>query len=176
VFVGTTSGSAALPVPSGWSTSFGYSTGYAINDSGQVAGYGLGSLYQAFIGTASGSTVVPVPTGATDAQISFGSLNHSGVLVGGSDLNGAGTAGWIWDAADGTRLLNLFVPAGWNITDAISISNSGLILAQGSFDGGASEYVELSPEAPEPASAVLGVTGLLLLCMGFGHKRPRRER
>jgi hypothetical protein len=44
-------------------------------------------------------------------------------------------AGGFWDIVNGTRLLNSLVPAGWNTTNALSVSNSGLILAQGSLSG-----------------------------------------
>lgn len=55
---------------------------------------------------------------------------------------------WIWDATNGTRLLKNCVPTGWNIFNAISISNNGLILAQGSLNGGTVQYVELVPAIP----------------------------
>jgi hypothetical protein len=57
-------------------------------------------------------------------------------------------AGGFWDIVNGTRLLNSLVPAGWNTTNALSVSNSGLILAQGSLSGGASQYVELVLAVP----------------------------
>jgi hypothetical protein len=167
-FIGTTAGSTAIPLTAGFSTSYGTAindsgqvvgtgsngtfigtTGgmtavplhnpQAINDSGQVAGNGSnGTTMQAYIGTALGSTLIPLPFGATYSNIYYGSLNHFGEVVGFSDAGG-----WIWSTTTGTALLNSLVPAGWDITDAISISNNGLILAEGSFNGGANEYVEL---------------------------------
>jgi hypothetical protein len=155
-------GSTAIPLPIGWTTA----EGLAINTSGQVAGFGNnGSANQAFIFTSSGNTAIPLPTGVSSVTVTEQSLNDSGVVVGSSSY---GTqVGWIWDASDGTQLLNNLVPSGWVISNAISISDSGLILAQGSFDGGATEYVELSPAAssstPEPGTCLLAGAGLLLL-------------
>lgn len=96
------------------------------------------------------------------------SLNDLGVVVGYSDAGG-----WIWDASDGTQLLNNLVPAGWDVAEALSISDNGLILAQASFDGGPLEYVELDP-APEPRTYSLVGVGLLLL--GFARRATLRRQ
>jgi MYXO-CTERM domain-containing protein len=74
--------------------------------------------------------------------------------------------GWIWSASSGTQLLNNLVPSGWVISGAIGISQNGLILAQGSFNGGASQYVELVPvvpTTPAPSTGFLALGGLLLV-------------
>jgi hypothetical protein len=161
-FIGTPSGgTTVVPLPEGWISAQSAS----INDSGQIAGYGDTSSggFMAFIGTSTGSSAIPLPTGATSATTSTdttGILNNAGDVVG---MSNAG--GWIWDATDGTLLLNpLLVTSGWNITDAISISNNGLILALGTFDGGTTQWVELTPqttgEAPEPSTLILCGVGL----------------
>jgi hypothetical protein len=172
-FIGTASGMTAIPLVSGWH----FAEGFSINDSGQVAGWGFsGSRYQAFIGTTSGSTAIALPTGAAYAETnsSAGSLSNSGQVVGFSDVGG-----WIWDASNGTQLLNTIVPSGWNISNAVSISNDGqLILAYGSYDGGDEEFVELSaPNAtatPEPGTILLACAGLLLV--GIARMRYRGAR
>ena len=169
-FIGTASGSTAIPLPSGW----GGAWGWAINASGQVAGYGYnGGFAQAFIFTTLGSTAIPLPAGASSATVSFQSLNDSGVVVGDSYVGG-----WIFDASDGTQLLNNLVPSGWDITNAISISDSGLILAQGSFNGGSTEYVELDPTTPEPGTCLLAAAGLMLLAFARRavSRRPRASQ
>lgn len=161
-FIATVSGiTALLPPPLGWSIS----AGTAINDSGQVAGnlFSVGDEppSQVFIGSASGSTAIPLPAGATYAGTTSACLNNSGVVVGYSDAGG-----WAWSASSGTQLLNTMVPSGWSISNAISISQNGLILAYGSFNGGTSQYVELiptTPTTPAPGAGFLAVVGLLLV-------------
>jgi hypothetical protein len=161
-FIGTPSGSVVLPLPTGW----GIANGTAINNSGQVAGQVADialSGGQAFIGTTSVITLIPLPAGATHASASeYGCLNDAGVVEGTSD-QGA----WIWDASNGTRLLSHLVPSGWTISSAASISQNGLILGQGSFNGGSTQFVELVPAAvpttPAPATGFLAITGLLFV-------------
>jgi hypothetical protein len=142
-FIGTTTSSTTIPRPAGWLNALGY----AVNDSGQVAGYGLtssvGGPTQAFIGTTAGSTAIPLPFGATIATATWNSLNNSGQVVGSSDAGA-----WIWDAVNGTRLLNTLVPAAWKLDGAFGISNNGLILASASYNDGPDQYVELTPVTP----------------------------
>lgn len=148
-----------IPLPSGWS-----STGAAVNDLNQVAGiaYGVVPNGQAFIGTASASTIIPLPPGATYAEVQGECLNNSGVVVGQSDAGG-----WMWSASAGTQLLNALVPPGWTISNGVSISQNGRILAQGSLNGGASQFGELIPvglpTTPAPRSGFLVIAGLLLV-------------
>jgi hypothetical protein len=161
-FIGTISGSMAIPLPPGW-TSGGAS---AVNASGQVAGTGInqaGNL-QAFIGTIAGSIAIPLPSGATTATVNYQSLNDLGMVVGSSN---AGS--WIWDASGGTRVLTSLVPPGWYVTNAISISGNGLILAQ-AFQGccGGNQYVELIPAAPSGTPAPSTLTLLLISAIFCG--------
>jgi hypothetical protein len=146
---------------SGWSNSYCY----ALNDSGDWAGNGYnGAASQAFFDGAP----IPLPTGATLSSVYLGSLNNSGFVVGNSDAGG-----WIWDATDGTVLLNsLLAVSGWNVYDAISISNNGLILAIASYEGGPQQYVELSAATPEPGTFILAGAGLLLAAFVY-RKRYR---
>jgi hypothetical protein len=138
-FIGTTTGSATIPMPAGWLSS----GAVAINDLGQVVGTGFdGEVQQAFIATVAGSTVIPQPPHTTNVYVS--SINNLSVVIGYAVVSGS-LAGWIWDATNGTRLLNTLVPSGWNVSTAISISDNGLILAQASHQNGASQYVELIP-------------------------------
>jgi hypothetical protein len=58
----------------------------------------------------------------------------------------------------GTRLLNSLVPSGWNVTAAASISSNSLILAIASSNGGANQFVSLSPALPStPAPSTLAL-------------------
>ena len=141
-FIGTASGSTLIPLPAGWTSS----QGHAVNDSGQVAGIVInGIVLQAFIGTTAGSTTIPLPTGATTASVGEGSLNNQGFVVGYSDAGG-----WIWSAATGTVLLTTLAPPGWNVSNALSISNNGIILAQASYNNDLGHYVELVPLPSAP--------------------------
>jgi hypothetical protein len=154
-FLIAASGSTAIPLPTGWTAS----DAVAINNSGEVAGDGCGPVCdQAFVGTTSGSTAIPFASGASFMQ-AF-SISNEGVVVGESSVGG-----WVWDPSSGTQLLSGLVPTGWDISGAISISPDGeLILATGSFDGGPSQFLELSQSTtPEPATCLLAGAGLLLL-------------
>jgi hypothetical protein len=146
-YITTTAGITTIPFPSGVVTS----VVYAVNDLGQVAGVANPRANgQAFIGTTSGSVVLPLPVGATYSLLSLGrSINNSGTVVGYSDVGG-----WIWDATDGTVLVNSLVPTGWNVESAISISDNGHILAQASYNGGPYQYVDLFPNG-SPSAPVL---------------------
>jgi hypothetical protein len=76
-FIGTTSGSTVIPLPSGL---FSGALGSAINDSGQVVGtaYNVnGTAAQAFIGTTSGSTAIPLPSGLLLNAFGY-AINDSG--------------------------------------------------------------------------------------------------
>jgi hypothetical protein len=166
-FIGTVTGSALIPLPAGWSNSYGF----AVNASGQVAGDGrvgpYPANYQAFVGTAAGVTVIPLLTGATYNSVGYASINNLGFVVGASDAGG-----WIWDAVDGTVLLNNLLPVGWNVSNAVSINNNGVILANASFDGGPAQYVELSPIAtPEPGTLALVLISLICCWIGSRVKR-----
>lgn len=78
-FVGSPRGSGAVPLLSG----FTFALSYAVNNSGQVAGYnGTDSgNYQPFIGTPSGSIAIPLPTGWTNAM--GAAVNDAGQVAGG---------------------------------------------------------------------------------------------
>jgi hypothetical protein len=168
-YIGTTSGSTAIPPID----DLGNMAGYAINDSGQVAGtvgsVRLGYPGRAFIGTISGAMLIPLPVGAGQSEAYWGCLNNLGMVVGVSDAGG-----WVWSASSGTQLLNTMVPSGWIISNAVSISNNGLILAQGSFNGGTSQYVELiptTPTTPAPSAGFLAAIGLLLVLVWWASQR-----
>jgi PEP-CTERM motif len=135
-FVGTTAGSTAIPLAPGWTGS----GATAVNDSGQVVGFVDSTnafpttVYQAFIGNASGMSLIPGTIGVGEAN----SINDLGYVVGFTN-----SKAWIWDASDGTVFLNsLLLPgSGWNLDDALSITNTGLILASASYQGGPDQFI-----------------------------------
>lgn len=146
IFIGTTSGSTVLPLPAGFNSSIPH----AINDAGQVVGTNSPSVgQQVFISTTGGSSIIG-PAGAVSTSVTAGSINNSGTVVGFSELGG-----WIWNAGTGTQLLTSLVPAGWAISNGVSISDNGHILAQGTFNGGTLQYLDLFPTgSPAPPALV----------------------
>ena len=77
------------------------------------------------------------------------SLNNLGQVVG--QIVG-GTGGWIWDATNGTRLLQALVPPVWTILSADGINDQGQIVARASNSStGFSGPVILDPDSREPA-------------------------
>jgi hypothetical protein len=158
-------GTTPIPLPSGAA----FAMTYAVNDSGLVAGYIQSQNGQAFVGTPSGITLIPLPSGAphlSSATVTYGSINNSGVVVGQLvPLTGTNTSGWIWDAAQGTISLSNLVPSGWSILNAVSISNTGLILAQASYNGGPTLWVELT-STPSTCSFSLTPPSLSVTAIG----------
>jgi hypothetical protein len=144
-FIGTAAGVNLIHPPRGWISP---TVGYGLNDSGEVAflgGNGAANS-QVFVYTASGTIPIPIPSGATGVGIhGYSNLNNSRTVVGWSDAGA-----WIWSGSHGTVLLNALVPSVWNVTDVFGVSDNGLILAQASFNGGVSQFVELSPARPHP--------------------------
>jgi hypothetical protein len=130
-FIGTPSGSAPIPYPSGWITGIGQ----AVNNSGQVAGFGYsGTTTQAFIGTVSGSTAIPLPNGWTTA---YGyAVNNAGLVDGNNTLVGA--TGIAFQAFVGTAAGSIAIPLPPGATIAYvqagSINDSGFVV--GTSDAG----------------------------------------
>ncbi len=123
-FIGTVSGSAVLPLPSGW----GMANGQAINDSGQVAGSVfniVGGPEQAFIGTASGVTLIPLPTGwSSTAGVA---INMSGQVAGDVSAGLLHFQAFI-GTASGSMVLPL--PTGWSQAFGTAINDSGQVAGE----------------------------------------------
>ena len=124
VFFGGPAGTVLVPPPPG-TLSFAVlpgnsSSALGMNDVGQIAVTGragiqlvyrgvlpLLEIQQAAFGTAAGTAFLPPPPpGASGWTSSVGpqSINNSAVVVGVGD-SPTRTGGWIWDATNGTRLL-----------------------------------------------------------------------
>ncbi len=171
-FLGTPTGSSAIPLPPSWEPFPPCAYLGGINSSSQVAGVGCsGTTLQAFIGSTAGTVAIPLPPGGSYAAPkppAFPSgnlaLNDSNVVIGQSDVGP-----WIWDSVNQTRLLSGLVPIGWKVFIPIAINNPGEILEVATSPQGVSEFVLLTPVAPPttPAPATLGltVTGLVLLAL-----------
>src|SRR5262249_39094522 len=137
VFLTNTSGGALIPVPDGWS-----SPGDPhVNDLGQiVATVAQNSIFRIALSTTASTFLIPAPTGVQ--SVTGPRLNNRGQVVG--QISG-GSGGWIWDASNGTRLLQNLVPPGWTILSADGINDQGQILARASNTSGFSGPVILDP-------------------------------
>ena len=130
-FIGSPSGSTAIPFLPGWTNS----QGYAINDAGQVAGYGNNAAggIQAFIATISGSTAIPFVPGWGTSQ-GF-AINNSGQVAG---VGSPGQGGPTYQAFIGTPSSSAAIPLlqGWNYAFGAAVNNLGQVA--GSVFGAAS--------------------------------------
>lgn len=169
-YVGTPSGVTALPVPVGWI----YASGIAINDSGVVVLSGDNPLNaQTYLYTASRITVIPLPAGAVWANPGgSNAINNAGAVVGVS-----GVGGWIWTSGQGLIMLDSQVPAGWTVQAAFAINTSGVIAAQGKFNGGAVQFFELVPTVPAtpaPSGFKLVLLGAAVFGLTWVYRVSRR--
>ncbi|MEM8678209.1 MAG: hypothetical protein AAGF97_02535, partial [Planctomycetota bacterium] len=96
-------------------------------------------------------------------------LNHAGQIVGYvADFDNApsfGGAAVIWEAGE-IFDLNTLIPAGsdWNLLSANGINTQGQIVGFGTLAGETRAFL-LTP-VPEPASSLLWLGGVLLVCRG----------
>jgi hypothetical protein len=138
-FIGTVESATLIPQPGpAYSTN---ATG--INDFGVTIGNATAFSTSGgfgFIGTQSGITFIPpISVGFNSSGAS--AINDSGVVIGTSEYGGA----WVWSASTGIQVLSSMVPSGWSISSGISLSQNGRILATGSLNGSAYQYLELIP-------------------------------
>lgn len=151
IFLGDVNGIATvIPVPTGWSPET-FCCGTAdskmpINDSGQIAAMvrptNGADIFRIALSTRSNTFLIPLPAGVL--SVTRPSLNNLGQVVGQIDR---GTGGWIWDATNGTRLLQALAPPGWTILSADGINDQGQIVARASNSStGFSGPVILDPE------------------------------
>jgi probable HAF family extracellular repeat protein len=159
---------------------------FAINAPGQVAGYSFlapsGFIYHAFRSSGNGQSIslqdLGSLTGSSGSSRANG-INTLGVVVGYSAsaagaIGTAGQAGFVF--TDQMYNLNTLVPAGWHITSANAINDSGWIAAQGSFNGGSAEALVLVPVAvPEPSTLVLTALAVVGLATKRLSNRRRRQ-
>lgn len=128
--VGTTATPIALPLPAGGSL------GYAndINDSGKIVGIftAANGTQQAALWLTAGAaqpalpTIFPLPSGFTGG--SANRINSNGVVAG-SVFSASTSHAVIWDATNGIKDLNNFIPAGSGmvLSEATAINSAGQI-------------------------------------------------
>jgi probable HAF family extracellular repeat protein len=135
-------------------------TGMAINASGQVAGYAItaGNTRYVVRSSPNGQPVSLQDLGTLEERSTPTGINALGVVVGYSDdASDTNQVGFVYDTS--MHNLNNLVPAGWNITEAYAINDSGQIAATGSFQGGTVDGLVLTP-IPVPEPSALALTGL----------------
>jgi hypothetical protein len=131
-FIGKPSGSAGIPLPSGWTETYGT----AVNGSGQVAGVGVNGsgTKQAFIGTTSSSTAIPLPSGwtAIDGAGYCCSINNSGHVSGsGYPANSGGYPKDFIGSTSGSRAIPLAPGSCCGEQYLNSLSNPGIMVGDG---------------------------------------------
>ena len=110
----------ATPLP--LNNEFCCTTGYALNDAGQVAGEGYGSFYSnAFVATTAGTTTVPTPGWNSSYATA---INNSGAIAGrgyyaGNDTPFVGSA---------TGITVLARKPAWGFVSMLALSDSGVAI------------------------------------------------
>jgi probable HAF family extracellular repeat protein len=168
---------------------------YAINNSGQVAGFselsiGSGSAHAyRYTGTpGAGGTMVDLGRLGGHSSTGHG-INDAGFVVGSSNLPDGGVTAVLWQTDPANTIINLdawldatnpTLGAHWTLIQARDINDHGLVTAYGYFDdgpGGLTDgdrafILDASSLVPEPSGlALIGTVGGCMV-----RRRPRRLR
>jgi probable HAF family extracellular repeat protein len=141
--------------------------GLGINDSQQVVGLIAGGFGEAFYDNYATSfySAVPAPVGFLGSILE--GINDSGVAVGDCSTSSLVEGAVYIPGQTMVPFDQLLAPSasGWNISSSAAINNLGQVVGVGSFDGGSSQVVILTPVAvPEPSGlSFLAIGGLTLL-------------
>lgn len=158
-----------------------YSNAYSINDAGQIIGAsqtGVGNYQHAVLWN--GTTMIDLGTLTGGVDSVARAVNSWGQIVGASDAGNGSLHATLWD---GTTLIDLnsfldanTVTAGWVLTDALDINDSGAIVGW-AFNTHAEYFrsfllspVPLSPVS-EPGAYAMFLAGLSLLGFMRRHRK-----
>ena len=131
-----------------------------INDSEQIAAIvrptNGADIVRVALSTRTNTFFIPLPPGVL--SVTRPSLNNLGQVVGQIDV---APGGWIWDATNGTRLLQGLVPPVWTILSADGINDQGQIVARASNSStGFSGPVILDAEVVNTPDRPTGLTAV----------------
>jgi probable HAF family extracellular repeat protein len=153
------------------------SQGFAVNDSGQVAGvsYNFASTTtHAFLSGPGGGALQDLGTLGGASSAAFG-VNDFGQVVGYSQTASGETHPFLWSGGQMLDLTSLIASgSGFTPVFAYGISDTGYITGDGSESDGFSKAFLLIP-VPEPSGLVLLGTGAVGL-LGYTMRRRARDR
>ncbi len=148
----------------------------AFNNNGQVAGVadgGPSGFGPAAVATTTSLTYIPIPTGDV---ASARQINDLGEVVGRFGPSVFSHPVFVWDPINGIQTLSSLVPAGWTFVAPEGINDAGQILVFGTFMGGPTEAVLLTPIAtPEPSTVSMMLATIALFATIRFARRQRSE-
>jgi probable HAF family extracellular repeat protein len=139
-------------------------TAFGINDAGQVAGSAFfPSGVVPFLWANGATTFLPILSGGSNG---FGvALNNAGDVVGWTDL-GTGPRATLWRDGMALDLLSLVAdPTGWELSDAVDISDTGYVVGTGYYQGEQRAFLLTPTAVPEPSTWVLFTFALVLIAL-----------
>ena len=132
---------------------------YAINNAGQVVGSA------SFISTDTHAFLFDETTGMSDLGTLGGytsaafALNSKGLVVGTAELTSRESRAFVWSSSEGMRDLNEFIPvnAGWILSEARGVNDSGQIVGSGLLNGKPSAFLLTPNSGPDTRPPVAHV-------------------
>ncbi len=133
---------------------FGPTRAFDINDNGAIVGTRYGNFPVTWYGyvysPATGLQILPFPGAGYQQSVRPLGINNAGTIVGDIFTTLGSSRAFVYTAADGIRPLNdaalvAGIPAGYTMTTAQKINNSGWIVGNGTTSGGKPTAFVLKP-------------------------------